>query len=216
MITYSLSNIKKIYYGSTVLNINSMEIKKGLIYALSGPNGAGKTTLLNILSFLERPTEGEVVFNKKRVRFSEVKLQKLRKKVVILDQHPILFSTTVRKNIEFGLKIRKIALKERKVIIKKTLELVGMEKFIDTSAVSLSGGETQRVALARVIALSPEVLLCDEPTSSVDIENQTIVINALKKINKHQGITIIFTSHDKEQTESLANKIFFMEHGKLI
>jgi len=161
VITYSLSNIKKIYNGSTVLNINSMEIKKGLIYALSGPNGAGKTTLLNILSFLERPTEGEVVFNKKRVRFSEVKLQKLRKKVVILDQHPILFSTTVRKNIEFGLKIRKIALKERKVIIKKTLELVGME-------------------------------------------------------NKHQGITIIFTSHDKEQTESLANKIFFMEHGKLI
>ena len=168
---YALSEITKKYDSRTVLDIPSMEIEKGAIYALLGPNGAGKTTLLNILSFLEVPTRGDIFYRSKAVNFSESSLQNLRKEVVMIDQHPILFTSTVYKNVEFGLKIRRIPQKKRKIIIEETLDLVGMSDFVQAQAHRLSGGETQRVALARALAVSPEVLLCDEPTSNLDVEN---------------------------------------------
>jgi tungstate transport system ATP-binding protein len=110
-----------------------------------------------------------------------------------VDQYPILFTSTVFKNIEFGLKIRKLPAKKREKRIEEVLDMVGMRSFMHSRAHTLSGGETQRVAIARALAVSPQVLLCDEPTSNVDTENQATIINILKQINEQEGITIIFT-----------------------
>jgi len=212
---YILSKITRKYGSRTVLDIPLMEIEKGEIYALLGPNGAGKTTLLNILGFLEVPTTGDILYRLKTVNFSESSLQNLRREVVMIDQHPILFTGTVYKNVEFGLKIRGIPQKKRGIIIEETLDLVGMSDFVQAQAHRLSGGETQRVALARALAVSPEVLLCDEPTSNLDVENQTAVINTLKQINEQRKITIMFTTHYMYQVSSLAHHTFFLDHGKL-
>lgn len=164
---YKVTDLIKIYGSRTVLDIAYLEIEKEQIYALLGANGAGKTTLLNILGLLEAPTAGQIYYRARPVTFSESALQALRKEIVLVSQHPILFTTTVFKNLEFGLKIRKIDKKERVRIIDESLDLVGMREFSNAPAQHLSGGETQRVAIARALALSPRVFLCDEPTSSV-------------------------------------------------
>lgn len=212
---YSASNLIKVFENRTVLKIDRFGIEQNRIYGLLGPNGAGKTTLINILGFLESPSSGEIFYRSEKVVYSESYLQDLRKTVVVVDQTPILFSTSVYKNMEFGLKIRKIPNKERDYIIREALDLVGMRPFIHASAHLLSGGETQRVAMARALALSPEVLLCDEPTASVDEENQAAVIRILNDINREKKITVLFTTHDRSQAASLAHEIFFLSNGSL-
>ena len=109
---YLLSQLTKIYGGRTVLDIPRLAIEPGNIYALLGTNGAGKTTLLNILGFLEAPTTGFIHYRAQPVRYTESELQHLRKEVIIVDQHPILFTSTVYKNLEFGLRIRGIGKKK--------------------------------------------------------------------------------------------------------
>jgi len=213
---FSLSNVTRVYGRRRVLDIPKLEIEEHRIHALLGPNGAGKTTLLNILGFLESPTSGQVAYRSQPIPPIEAGRQQLRREVVLVDQHPILFSTTVYKNLEFGLKIRGILSGDRRRIIEETLDLVGMRTFIRSPAHQLSGGETQRVALARGLALSPRVLLCDEPTSSVDVENQTIIVNILRRINELKKITVIFTSHDRAQAAGLAHRILVLNQGRLV
>ncbi|OQY05901.1 MAG: hypothetical protein B6I22_06710 [Desulfobacteraceae bacterium 4572_123] len=216
MMVYELTELKKVHGSRTVLSIPCLAIEKSRIYALLGPNGAGKTTLLNILGFLDTPTSGTIQYRSRPVAFFEKTLQALRRRVVVVHQHPILFTTSVFKNIEFGLKIRKISPKNRTRIIEEALDLVGMRDFASARAHLLSGGETQRVALARALALSPEVFLCDEPTASVDAENQAIIINLLKQINAEKKISIIFTTHDRTQAASIAHQTLVLDHGNLV
>jgi len=213
---YSITQLTKTYGRRTVLDIPRFEIEREGIYALLGPNGAGKTTFLNILGFIEPPTSGQINFLSRAVQFSEPELQRLRKDVVILDQQPILFTTTVFKNLEFGLKIRGIPKTQRRHIIDETLDLVGMQDFAEAQAYHLSGGETQRVAIARALALSPAVFLCDEPTSSVDVENQSIIGNILRQIAETKKITVLFTTHDRLLASSLANHTLVLNHGKMV
>ena len=213
---YTISDVTKIYGSRTVLDIPRLDIEQEHIYALLGPNGAGKTTLLNIFGFLDAPTAGEIRYRSQVVRYSEPELQRLRKEVIMVDQHPILFTTTVYKNLEFGLKIRKISPKARERIIAESLDMVGMRDFARAPAQNLSGGETQRVAIARALALSPRVFLCDEPTASVDIENQNIIINILRQVNNIKKITVLFTTHDRSQAARLARHTLVLNHGKLV
>jgi tungstate transport system ATP-binding protein len=134
----------------------------------------------------------------------------------MVDQHPILFTTTVFKNLEFGLKVRKIAKNERERMIAESLEMVGMQYFAQAPAHRLSGGETQRVALARAFAVAPKVLLCDEPTANVDEENQTIILQILRQINELKGISILFTTHDRAQALSLARQTLILNRGRIV
>ena len=216
MSLFSLANITRVYDRRTVLDIPELDIEENRIHALLGPNGAGKTTLLNMLGFLEAPTAGEISFRSKPVRFIEADLQPLRRAAILVDQHPILFSTTVYKNLEFGLTIRGIGPGNRRRIIEETLDLVGMRSFIGYPAHQLSGGETQRVALARALALSPEVLLCDEPTSSVDVENQNLIMTLLRHINETKKISVVFTTHDRSQAARLAHHTIVLNQGRLV
>ncbi|MBU2643926.1 ATP-binding cassette domain-containing protein [bacterium] len=215
MILYQLKQISQVFGSRTVLNIDELVIEQGLIHGLLGPNGAGKTTLMNILGFLEAPATGQITFEGTAVDFSRRHLQQLRRQVVVVSQRPVMFTTTVYKNMAFGLKIRGFSSGERRRIIDESLELVGMRHMIAAQAHKLSGGETQRVVLARALALSPRVIICDEPTSSVDLESQQAIIKLLKQINEEKGISIILSSHDRFQTTALAHRTLFLDHGKL-
>lgn len=215
MMIYTLSGLTKVYNSRTVLDIPGLELEKGAIYGLLGPNGAGKTTLLNILAFLEPPTSGSLTFDGAPVSDSVAHLRNLRKRVVMLDQHPILFSTTVYKNLEFPLKIRKIPHAKRRQMIEEALTLVGMTRFAQAQGHRLSGGETQRAAIARALVTDPEVFLCDEPTASVDLEHQAVIMNILRQINARKKITILFTTHDWLQAASLAQHTLFLDQGKI-
>ena len=212
---YRLENLVRLHGERTVLNIECLEIQPNAIYTLIGPNGAGKTSLLQILAFLDKPSSGRISFNDLPVRFSETHLHRLRRKVVLLDQSPILLSGTVYRNVEFGLKVRKMSRELRKQRIGVMLELVGMEKFADYDIQGLSGGEVKRVALARALALRPEVLLCDEPTANVDRENQEIILNILKKINREEKSSIIFSTHYLSQGQRLADHTLLLQNGSL-
>lgn len=216
MTLYDLRELTKAYGSRRVVDIRRLELQAGKIYALLGPNGAGKTTLLNMLAFLDAPSSGQLLFRGKPVQFSESELQPLRRQVVIVDQSPILFSTTVARNIDFGLKIRGIDKAARLRLIDEALDLVGMRAFASYEAHKLSGGETQRVAFARALALSPQVLLCDEPTANVDIENQAIIIDLLGRINADKEITVIFATHDRPQATTLADETLILEEGRLV
>ena len=212
---YQISQIIKRYGDRTVLDIPSLEIEKGRSYALLGPNGAGKTTLLNILALLEPPTKGQILFNAKPVEFSENRLQSLRRKIVVVDQNPILFSTSVYKNLDFGLKIRGIPKKERERRIAESLEMVGMRHFSESPAHRLSGGETQRVALAARLALKPEVMLLDEPTANVDTASAQLIKAASLRAHNEWGSTLIVASHDRDWVFEICDDILHLLNGRL-
>ncbi len=216
MMLYQLTSLRQQFNDRVVLDIDQMDIEAGSIHALLGPNGAGKTTLLDILAFLVPPSSGTLLFQGNPVDPARSDLLALRRRVVLVDQHPIMFSTTVRGNIEFGLKIRGLDSAERGRSVDEVLATVGLERYREARAPELSGGETQRLALARALALRPEVLLCDEPTASVDAENQAVIGELLQRINRELGTTIIFTTHDRLQAAALAQKTLVLENGRLV
>lgn len=212
---YELRGLEKILGGRKIFEIPDFSIKTGKIYSLTGPNGAGKTTLLKILAFLDRPSSGEIRFCDRAVQQVESELLALRRQVVMVDQSPLLFTGSVAGNVGFGLKLRKIPSAERRRRVVEALELVGMERFLRAEAHRLSGGETKRVALARALAIRPQVLLCDEPTANVDSENQKTILDILAAINRQQKTSIIFSTHYQSLEQQLAHSCLHLQHGRL-
>ena len=212
---YEIDKLNRAHQGRTILDIPELVIPAGIITSLIGPNGAGKTTLLHLLAFLDTPSGGAISFRSKPVRFVEKDLHLLRQKVVLVDQYPILFTGSVCKNLDFGLKVRKIEKKRRRDLIEEALEMVGMQDFMHAEAHKLSGGETKRVALARALVVKPEVLLCDEPTANVDSENQEIILNILERTNGREKISILFATHSISQAQRLADQTIMLKDGRL-
>ncbi len=212
---FNIARLTKSYRGRSILDIQQLDIDKGAIYGLQGPNGAGKTTLLNILAFLETPTTGVVTYKSKPVHYAEPHLQRLRKEVVLVDQLPLLFTTTVFNNMEFGLKIRGIAKAERKRRIIKGLDMVGMGDFVDAPAHQLSGGETQRVALAARLVLKPEILLLDEPTANVDVASAQQIKEAALMARREWNTTLIIASHDRNWLYDVCDQVMHLFKGRL-
>ncbi len=213
---FRINNLTKVYEGRTVLDIPELVFEKGKIYALLGPNGSGKTTLLEILSLLLPPTSGEIFYNNTPIDLSGNHLSTLRREIVMVHQNPILFSTSVYKNLAFGLKVRDTPKRKRKKIIEESLEMVGMNKFSCAEAHRLSGGETQRVAIARALACSPKVIFFDEPTASVDVENQTAIERIIDDINTHRSISVVFTSHNLVQASRLSQEVISLFEGRKV
>jgi tungstate transport system ATP-binding protein len=213
-VLYELKHLKKQRGDKIVLDL-SIGLKKGSVVGLLGPNGAGKTTLLELLAFLSPPSSGEIWYRQRRVDSSGPNLSKLRRTAVLVQQSPVLFTASVNRNVEVPLKIRGVDRKSRKRIVRELLDLVGMEAFGQTGAHRLSGGETQRVAIAQALACSPEVILLDEPTASVDTENRIIIERIIRDLNREKGISIIFTSHDAVQASRLSHDILFLRDGRL-
>jgi tungstate transport system ATP-binding protein len=213
---FSIRNLIKVYGQRTVLDIPELDFEKGVIYALLGPNGSGKTTLLEILSLLSPPTRGSVTYEDRSIDFKGNNLTALRREIVMVQQHPVLFTTTVYKNLTFGLKIRGVPKLERERIIKGSLDLVGMGGFLYAEAHKLSGGETQRVAIARALTCDPRVMLFDEPTANVDVENQIAIERILTEINAQKKISVIFTTHNLTQASRFSRRVISLFEGRTV
>ncbi|MDD5204805.1 MAG: ATP-binding cassette domain-containing protein [Desulfobacterales bacterium] len=216
MILFRVLGLKKKYGERVVLDLPSLSLEKGIIYGLQGPNGSGKTTLMEILSFLIPPTSGEIFYEDRKVDPYGGNLTSLRREVALVPQNPLLFTTTVYRNVELGLKIRKAPSGTRRKIIEECLDLVGMQGFASAEAHKLSGGETQRVAIARALACSPKVLFFDEPTSNVDTENQMAIEKIIRDINGEKRISVVFTSHNPGQASKLSHRMVALFEGKLV
>lgn len=212
---YRADMLTKVFKGRKVLDLEHLEIKRHKTYALIGANGAGKTTLLHLLAFLVQPSSGILHFCGQKVTYRRQHLLDLRRRVVLVDQYPIFFTGPVWKNVEFGLKVRGISRKLRERRVDEVLELVGMQEFRLADAHKLSGGESKRVALARALAIDPEVLLCDEPTANVDEENQEIILAILERINREKKASILMATHALSQSRRLAHHTLMLAHGML-
>ncbi|MGD9330404.1 MAG: ABC transporter ATP-binding protein [Desulfobacterales bacterium] len=215
MSLYAARRLKKKYAHRTVLDLPELTIEAGGMVALLGPNGAGKTTLLHILAFLLPPSSGRLWFKTRAVAFDSKRLHHLRRQAVLVEQHPIMFSTTVAQNVAFGLKLRGLTRREIDHRVDESLEMVGMRPFAKASGCHLSGGETQRVAIARAVACRPQVILLDEPTSNVDPENRLTIEAIMGDIRVSGHSSVIFCTHDFTQAARLTPIRLHLAAGRL-
>jgi tungstate transport system ATP-binding protein len=215
MSLFELSGVRIVYEGRVVLDLPRLTIEKNTAYSLQGPNGAGKSTLLGVLSFLSAPHEGEVRFEGEVVRWTEPVLRVLRRNVGLVEQHPVMFSRSVRENVGYGLAIRGVDKALRKKLVDEALDLVGLSHLAEAYAPRLSGGETQRVAIARALASRPKVLLLDEPTASVDTQNRVIIEQIVADLRDRGETTIVLCTHNRSQAAALCPKVIYLEDGRL-
>ncbi len=209
---FRLRDVTFAYDGRVVLDLPGLDIRSGETLALVGPNGSGKTTLLKILNDLLRPSSGQVLFRGRPASGSA----ELRACSVYVHQSPFLLAGTVFHNVAFGLRIRHIPEREKRSRVEESLELLGLSGFGRRDAKRLSGGETQRVALARALALKPEILLLDEPTAQTDRESGERIRSVLTRLATERGVTIVLSSHDAPLAEALAERLVYMEEGRLV
>lgn len=197
-----------------ILSIPELVIEKGKTYGMMGPNGAGKSTLLKIISFLNSPTEGIIYFNGEKISANNVTLEQ-RRNIAIAMQQSLLLDTTVFQNIALGLKIRKVPRKEIKEKVEFWLEKFNIAHLSSKHAFKLSGGEAQRVNLARALVLEPKLLCLDEPFSALDFPTKMRLIKDFKSILKTTDTTTIFVSHDLLEVKHLTNELFILINGEL-
>ncbi|MDG6249658.1 phosphate ABC transporter ATP-binding protein, partial [Methanocalculus sp.] len=206
-----LRDITKKFSDTHVLRGVSAEIQKGEIFTIIGPSGAGKSTLLRIIDFLETPTSGTVIFGGRDIT-SEGSIE-VRRRMGMVFQKSATFNTTVYENVAIGLRFRGIPEAEVREKITEALGIVGLTGFEERKAKTLSGGEMQRVALARVLVTNPDLLLLDEPTANLDPVSVEMIEDLIKKINRDFGITILMSTHDMVQGQRLAHRIGVMMNG---
>lgn len=213
---FEIKNLTKLYGQRTVLDIPELAFEKGIIYALQGPNGSGKTTLLEILGLLTPPTTGQIRYDGLPVDFNGRDLTSLRRQIVLVHQNPVLFTASVQKNLEFGLWVRRVPKEKWGKVIEEALDLVGMRQFLKAKGHRLSGGETQRVAIARALVCEPKVMFFDEPTSSVDMENQSVIERIIRDINVEKHISVILTTHNLSQASRLSGTVISLSQGRQV
>ncbi|MBC7113024.1 MAG: phosphate ABC transporter ATP-binding protein [Candidatus Methanomethyliales bacterium] len=207
--------LSKEYSGRLVLRDVTFDVHEGEFFVLLGPNGSGKTTLLRILDLLEEPTAGKVFFEGEEVDYSKERAT-LRRKIGMVFQQTVLFDMSVFDNVAYPLKIRGDLAKaeiERKVA--RVLEDVELRGFERKNALSLSGGEAQRVALAQALVAEPKLLLLDEPTANLDPKNVSIVEGILSRLNREKKTTVIMTTHNMFQAERLAHRVALLNEGEI-
>lgn len=215
-----LKNVTKKFGDNVVLDNISLAIEKGKSTVIIGPSGCGKTVLVKHLILLLRPTAGEVYFKETRIdTLSETELYKVRTNYGFLFQGGALFdSMSVADNVMFPiLQHGKVAdMREVKQLVKTKLAMVGLDGFQNFYPANLSGGQRKRVALARAIALNPEVILYDEPTTGLDPIRSDIINELIIKLQKELGETTVVVTHDMKSAYKIADRIIMLHHGKII
>ena len=210
-IVVKLEHVSKCFDGErNVIKDLSMEVKEGEFLTLLGPSGCGKTTILRMISGLETVTSGKVYIDSVDV----TNIEAANREVNTIFQNLAVFPhMTVFENIAFGLKMKKVGKEEIKKRVYKTLKLVDLEGFEDRKPSQLSGGQLQRVAIARGIITNPKVLLLDESLCSLDLKLKRAMQIELKKIQKKSGITFIYVTHDQDEALTMSDRIIIIDKG---
>ncbi|WP_455464199.1 ABC transporter ATP-binding protein [Candidatus Hodarchaeum mangrovi] len=207
-----LENVQYSFNEKNILSNISVKVESEGITGVVGPSGSGKTTFLKLINRLISPTKGRILFNGEDTTFIPVK--QLRKKIGLVQQRPFLFPGTVKDNLLYGPNIWKIKYSLDELY--SVLSRVALPpEFLNLNVENLSSGEQQRVSLGRTLANNPQILLLDEPTSSLDIVSEEILETTLRELAREK-IKIIIVTHSLEQTKRLTDQLLFLKNGRLI
>lgn len=204
-----LENIDKKMGDKEIFKDFSITVQEGDYVSITGPSGRGKTTLLNIMGMLEKPDNGVVeICGKRNPEFISNETREIRRNQIsyLFQNYGLVDTDTVEQNLKMVLKHKKGLIKSKSLLIETALQSVGLSGFGNRKVFTLSGGEQQRVALAKIILKNPSVILADEPTGSLDSENRDYVMKILHKLNE-EGKTIVVVTHDKEVASSAKRHI---------
>jgi len=199
-----------------ILKTISIRILKGEIFTLIGPSGSGKTTLLRLINLLDTPTTGKIVFDGTDTSENEKVRLSVRRRMGMVFQKPAVLNTTVAENVALGLKFRDVEKSEIEKRVRAALDLVGLADFSTRRAITLSGGEMQRVSIARAMVTEPEVLLLDEPTANLDPVSSEIIENLILRINRELHTTVVLSTHDMIQGQRLADRMGVIMDGRMV
>ncbi|MDD3652566.1 MAG: ABC transporter ATP-binding protein [Desulfotomaculaceae bacterium] len=197
-----------------ILDIDYFSVRQGETVALLGPNGSGKSTLLKVLMLLQRPSAGELFFKGEKVDWNRPLIY--RRRMAMVFQEPLLLDTSVYKNVEAGLKIRGVSKNLIPHIVTTWLIRLGIDHLARRPVRFLSGGESQRVSIARALALEPEVLFLDEPFSALDAPTRVALTVELAGIIKDTGITDVFVTHDYSEITIMAETVTVLDRGRVV
>src|SRR3989344_9158689 len=211
-------NVTKIYQPNEVILDNvSFDVKEGEFVSIVGKSGAGKTTLIRLILGLEKPTSGSIFFNGKNINeMDSNELQNTRRKIgAIYQDYKLLPQKTVYENVAYIMEIEGKTNEDIANNVPKVLEAIGLANKFSNFPHELSGGEQQRLAVARALVNFPDIIIADEPTGNLDPYNTYEVVSLLSKLNK-TGKTIILSTHDREIINKLGKRVITIEDGRII
>jgi tungstate transport system ATP-binding protein len=200
--------------GRTLVRVRRFEVHAGLVHVLLGPNGAGKSTLLKALNGLEQ-ADGTLEFEGRPVRGSAARLA-LRRRTAAIAQKPYLLSTSVLNNVASGLRYRGVRRIDAHAAAMEALQLLGVAHLADRKPARLSGGEAQRVSIARALACDPTVLFLDEPIAALDPPTRRSLVNDLMQILDHRDIAAVWVTHDRDEALAVGDNVTFIEMGEVV
>ena len=214
-----IRNIHKSFGSTPVLGGIDLDVNQGDVIAIIGPSGSGKTTLLRCLNYLEHADEGTMVFDQETFAMNKISkkdIARLRKKTAFVFQSYNLFANkTALKNVAEGLIVgRKMPKEKAREIAMKALEKVGLADRSDAYPAQLSGGEQQRVSIARALAKNPKLLLCDEPTGALDYNTGKSILKLLQNMCREKGMTVIIITHN-QALAPMADRLIHIKNGQV-
>jgi len=205
---FQLKNVKY----NNIICVDDLEIKQGEITCIVGESGSGKTTLLKLLNHMVDYNQGEILYQGKELKALDAVMH--RRKVVLLPQDPVVFPGNIKENLLAGLLYSgKEPVEDQELL--DALQSVSLAKKLDEDADKLSGGEKQRLALARVLLMDPEVLLLDEPTSALDEDTENIITEYISSFLKRGGKTIVMVTHSRQLAKSLGSTIITVRNSSV-
>ena len=208
-----IEHARKVYNGKTVvIDDLNLTIENGELFTLLGPSGCGKTTLLRMIAGFNSIEGGEFFFGETRINDMEPSKRNIG---MVFQNYAIFPHLTVRDNVAFGLKQRKVAKEELETRTDEYLKLMQIDQFADRKPDQLSGGQQQRVALARALVINPDVLLMDEPLSNLDAKLRVDMRQAIRDIQRSIGITTVYVTHDQEEAMTISDHIAVMNLGEI-
>jgi len=212
-----ITSVTKSYNGQQVLHDFSLEVEHGERIVVLGPSGCGKTTVLRLLAGFMAPDSGNISIEGQLVATygKTIKGPEARSFGMVFQDLALWPHLSVKGNLEFGLKVRKIAKEKREQLISDMLALVQMEEYIHAKPGELSGGQQQRVALARALVLHPEALLMDEPLSSLDFELSLQLRKQILRLQAQFSFTLVYVTHNLEEAFDLASRVVVMKQGRI-